>query len=1093
MSTPLSHIKILQQIFEFSSQAILVLNTKMSITSSNLVAQELFGFNQNELENKFIETVIPELVKRIKSDTDQNITGLWILKKDGSQAFINLQLKRVANKQGFDTLLFLQDATDSLLYKWALKGSQNDLSNIESEGNLGNWYWVFDTDERYWSDEFYRICGLPPGDNCLSAETALNFIHPDDREMAIEVVTKTIEKHIPYNIEKRIVQPNGTVRNVIARGKVDYNAAGDPIRLSGTMKDITILKREQEALFESNRKYKTLINNLNGIVYSCENSLQYPMTYISEGCYAITGYTSDDFLNGTIHFGTIVLEEDRISTWNQVQEALSQKQHYDVAYRIASKEGTVKHLRERGCGVYANNGTYISLEGFITDETEQKEIQEILEIRNGALEVAGSGILIANALKPNLPIVYCNQTFTTITGYEKEEVLGKNCQFLQNDDKDQPQIKTMSIAIEQGEPCRVTLRNYRKDATLFWNDLSITPVKDKTDKTTHFIGVQNDITKQKKAVLLKDDIRDILELIAEDASLSVTANKIIETLESQIPNTATIISILNPKTNELQRLSESKLLKPLSKKLYESNPSGLKLLHPAFNAEKDSIITNILKHQDWKEHQDVMEATGLKRCWSFPVLSAQKHQLALLSIYTKDDHKLAAKLKETIIGFTKLLKLAIEKNYNRIGFIENEEQLEAYVHGLEEKVEERTKEVIATVEKLVATNLNLEDQIEVAEVAKKSADASKSLSTAIAKNFPNGFIIVIDANFELVLKEGQAIDELGLNKVIFEGMFVDDITIFSKEQKTKLKEDVLKTIQGEHLSFEMEYKKRYFAVNTTPLMDENNKISNALFVYNNISQQKKIEQRTQNALKKEQQLNGLKTQFISMASHEFRTPLSAIQTSAILIGKQNDSGKEEKREKYVGQIKNNVKQLVVILNDFLSLTKLEEGKVKANKVFFDLVDFSKKMIEEVSITAKKGQNILFSSSNTSLSFNLDPKLTRHILMNLLSNAIKYSPENSSINFTIKENEQSVVISIRDQGIGIPEAEQKNLFERFFRAKNAHNIEGTGLGLNIVQQYVALMDGSIHFKSETNKGTTFWIKFTKPTKKMKNEKSINHRR
>jgi signal transduction histidine kinase len=176
--------------------------------------------------------------------------------------------------------------------------------------------------------------------------------------------------------------------------------------------------------------------------------------------------------------------------------------------------------------------------------------------------------------------------------------------------------------------------------------------------------------------------------------------------------------------------------------------------------------------------------------------------------------------------------------------------------------------------------------------------------------------------------------------------------------------------------------------------------------------------------------------------------------------------------------------LVVILNDFLSLSKLEEGKITVNKEFFDLVDFSKKLIKEVSITKKTGQSILFSSLNTALSFNLDPKLMRYILLNLVSNAIKYSPENSVINFNIDEDEQFVVIAVSDQGIGISEEEQKNLFERFFRAKNAHNIEGTGLGLNIVKQYVELMDGSIHFTSEANKRTTFWVKWLKPTKKMK---------
>jgi signal transduction histidine kinase len=413
---------------------------------------------------------------------------------------------------------------------------------------------------------------------------------------------------------------------------------------------------------------------------------------------------------------------------------------------------------------------------------------------------------------------------------------------------------------------------------------------------------------------------------------------------------------------------------------------------------------------------------------------------------------------------------------------ESKEELKIYAQLLEEKVEQRTEELTATVEQLVTSNLNLEDQIKETAMAEKEALASKSLSTDIAKNFPNGFIIVFNPEFEIVLKEGEAIRELKLDTVISEGMTVDEITFFSKNQKKQLKEDILNTLSGEHLNFEVSYKNRPFAVNTKPLVDENTKISSAFFVYNDISEQKRIAQEIQNALKKEQELNELKSRFISMASHEFRTPLSAIQTSAILIGKQNEVGKEEKRMKYVNQIKNNVKNLVVILNDFLSLSKLEEGKVIANKEVFDFIDFSKTIIKELSITKKIGQDIIFSSPEDSLLINLDPKLVRHILINLLSNAIKYSPENSQINIKIKENKQVVSLEIQDQGIGIPEEEQEKLFERFFRAKNAQNIEGTGLGLNIVKQYVQLMDGTIECKSKPNEGSTFLVKWAKPNNK-----------
>ena len=409
-------------------------------------------------------------------------------------------------------------------------------------------------------------------------------------------------------------------------------------------------------------------------------------------------------------------------------------------------------------------------------------------------------------------------------------------------------------------------------------------------------------------------------------------------------------------------------------------------------------------------------------------------------------------------------------------------QLQTYSLELEGKVASRTSELTATVEKLVASNLSLEDQIEETQDAKKSVIASKSLSSAIAKNFPNGFIIVFNANFEMLLIEGETVSLLGLGKKVFEEAIIDDITMFSSAQKVKLKQDILKTIAGEHLGFEIAYKNKYFSVNTIPLVDKNAFISSALFVYSNITEQKKVEQDSQNALKKEQELNELKSRFVAMASHEFRTPLSAIQTSAILIGRQNEPGKEQKREKYVAQIKRNVKQLVVILNDFLSLSKLEEGKVTANKVTFDFVVLAKTLIEEVSITKKIGKNIIISAPDAPVLLHLDPKLVRRILMNLLSNAIKYSPENTDIYIKIEECKQFISLEVQNQGIGIPEEEQDKLFERFFRAKNVQDIEGTGLGLHIIKQFVNLMNGTIDFKSKTNKGATFLVKLPIPSKK-----------
>ena len=230
------------------------------------------------------------------------------------------------------------------------------------------------------------------------------------------------------------------------------------------------------------------------------------------------------------------------------------------------------------------------------------------------------------------------------------------------------------------------------------------------------------------------------------------------------------------------------------------------------------------------------------------------------------------------------------------------------------------------------------------------------------------------------------------------------------------------------------------------------------------------------SLEKEKELNQLKTRFVSMASHEFRTPLSSVQLSASLIDKYAQKPDPKNITKHTMKIKNSVGQLTGILNDFLSLEKLEAGKTEAQFEIFDIVKFSEDIIEEMQLLAKQNQNIVYQHTGTSSKVNLDPALLRNSVINLVSNAIKYSGENTFIEFNTELNDTEVCITVKDNGIGIPEEEQKYLFEAFFRANNTGNIPGTGLGLNIVKRYAELMGGEVNYKSSQDLGTTITLFF-----------------
>lgn len=232
------------------------------------------------------------------------------------------------------------------------------------------------------------------------------------------------------------------------------------------------------------------------------------------------------------------------------------------------------------------------------------------------------------------------------------------------------------------------------------------------------------------------------------------------------------------------------------------------------------------------------------------------------------------------------------------------------------------------------------------------------------------------------------------------------------------------------------------------------------------------------SLEKEKELGQLKSRFVSMASHEFRTPLSAIQLSASLVEKYAQPFDNPNIAKHVKKIKNAVGNLTTILNDFLSLEKLEAGKVEPAFESFDLVKLSEEITEEMQMVAKENQNIIYQHTGTAGNVSLDANLLKNCILNLVSNAIKYSGENTFIEFNTELTDQECIVTIKDNGIGIPDTDQKHLFEAFFRAHNTGNIPGTGLGLNIVGRYVNLMNGKIDFKSDLNKGTTFILTFSR---------------
>jgi PAS domain S-box-containing protein len=326
-----------------------------------------------------------------------------------------------------------------------------------------------------------------------------------------------------------------------------------------------------------------------------------------------------------------------------------------------------------------------------------------------------------------------------------------------------------------------------------------------------------------------------------------------------------------------------------------------------------------------------------------------------------------------------------------------------------------------------------------------------------------------------------------LTPVIFH--LENDIQICKEQLETELGHNLenifdvlkIKAEKNEMLNHECVYKNKEgnlidVVITLTPIYNKNVFISGYLGVSMDISKRKEAEGNLVEALKKEKKLGELKSRFVSMASHEFRTPLSTILSSAYLVEKYTTEDQQSKREKHLDRIVSSVNNLTNILNEFLSVGKIEEGKIGLTLAEFNIKKLIETMIQDMNQALKKGQQIKYHHVGEDFVL-LDISILKNILMNLISNAIKFSFGDSVIEIATFVDDSIIKLEVKDHGIGIPEQDKDHLMERFFRANNANTIQGTGLGLYIVSKYVERMKGKINYSSEENKGTTFNIIFS----------------
>ncbi len=397
------------------------------------------------------------------------------------------------------------------------------------------------------------------------------------------------------------------------------------------------------------------------------------------------------------------------------------------------------------------------------------------------------------------------------------------------------------------------------------------------------------------------------------------------------------------------------------------------------------------------------------------------------------------------------------------------EELEKYKNELEILVEKRTSELLKVnhrlkeeIEKQKISELEVKNQVSflrslidaipipifIKDKSKKYINCNKSFEQLISKSKDD---IIGYTAFDIVsLQDAVFVEEIDEKLLTESGNVV--------RERTLTTEDKIKTL---------------ITFNTT-FNDHTGQVQGIIGAILDISQQKELEKKLTAALQKEKELNQLKSRFISTASHEFRTPLTAILSSIDLLEINRKKNNLERYYVHIEKVKKAIHYMTELLDDVLTINRTETGKLEFKPEYFELNVFTKEIFEENKATAKVTHEMELNLPQENLEIYADKKLLKLIMANLLSNAIKYSPKGGKVKMDVMVNEMNLHLHVTDEGFGIPENDRSTLFEPFHRGSNVENIIGTGLGLSITQKSVELHKGNIDFESEVGSGTKFKV-------------------
>jgi PAS domain S-box-containing protein len=892
--------------------------------------------------------------------------------------------------------------------------------------------WGRDRQLRRWSpaatDLFGWTASEVVGRGCAEAP----FIVPDQRQSVEHTLINLLRGQTPQTVwVSQNYTKTGEVIHCEWHHSVLLDAAGQVESILSVVRDLRSVQPIQAELRESEERFRQLAENIHQIfwVYAID---QNRLIYISPACEAVVGHDRSSCYEKTRDYWLACIHRDDLPQVVKASKQFLRGQPAEVTYRFTKPDGSECWLLARAFPVLNAAGKVDRVAGIAEDITDRKAQDDRMRLLESVIVNANDAVVITEAEPIELPgpkIVYVNQAFTRMMGYRPEEVLGKTPRMFQGPKTDRAMLKHIHTALQDWQPSLAEILNYHKDGSEIWIELSIFPVTDDTGRYTYWVALQRDITQRKQTAIVLQHQALRSQLLA-DITLKIRQSWQLE-------------EILQTTVTEVRNLLQAD-----------------RVLIYQLLSDQQGIVCTEAASPPWGP---LVGQTFAPRAFMTddPAVHRRGKVRVMADIEQEDDHTPGGEFLRQI-GVKAKLVVPIMQQSALWGLI--------IAHQCDRSRQWSSFEIELLQQ--------LANQVEIALTQSQLLQAlreSEERFRTMANSVPV-LLWVVDPSGDCVFCNQSLLDFTGrtLAQELGQG-WVESVHPTDRAHCLSTYETALATRR----SFEIEYRLRrvdgsyrWVLDRGVPRILSDGTFGGYIGSRIDLTDRKQAEAEIRKALEKERELNELKSHFVSTASHEFRTPLSTILSSADLLEYYADNWSIEKQLEHVQRIQNAALYMNNLLSDVLML---ERGAVSAtfDPVTLDLQAFCLNLVEEMKLNDYGKHQLLFQSSANpvdSVLVKMDEKLLRQIICNLLSNAFKYSPAGAAIHFQLTMSDDRAVFMVQDEGIGIAETDQARLFEPFHRGINVGNVAGNGLGLAIVKKSVEIHGGTINIRSQLNAGT-----------------------